>query len=466
MNIIILGAGQVGSSLAELLANDNNDVTVVDLDNAQLQRLQDRLDIRTVHGHASYPNVLLQAGLEYADMLIAATQNDETNICACQIAHTLFKTTTKIARVRGTDYLQHPELFDRELSTNAIPIDVLISPENLVTDYILQLIKYPGSLQVVDFSEGLVRLVAMRAHNGGPLVGKKIRELKEHLPAKVRTRIVAIYRQDEVVMPTGDVTIRVGDEVFFIAAPHDISIIVEEFRREKQKKARNIMIAGGGHIGFNLAKQLETTHQVKIIDHNISRAREIAEVLDHTTIIHGDVADKDLLIEENIDEIDLFVAVTNKDEANIISSMLAKKLGVRRVIALVNNQSYIELIHLNSIDIAISADRITTNNLLHYMRQGDTVKAFTLRRGAAEAMEVIVHGSENSSKIIGKRLIDVDWPKDITIGCIVRDKEVLFAHRDLVIKAEDHVILFLTDRSRAAEITQMFSPEERRSWFG
>lgn len=466
MNIIILGAGQVGSSLAELLANDNNDVTVVDLDNAQLQRLQDRLDIRTVHGHASYPNVLLQAGLEYADMLIAATQNDETNICACQIAHILFKTTTKIARVRGTDYLQHPELFDREFSTNAIPIDVLISPENLVTDYILQLIKYPGSLQVVDFAEGLVRLVAMRAHNGGPLVGKKIRELKEHLPAKVRTRIVAIYRQDEVVMPTGDVTIRVGDEVFFIAEPHDISIIVEEFRREKQKKARNIMIAGGGHIGFNLAKQLETTHQVKIIDHNISRAREIAEILDHTTIIHGDVADKDLLIEENIDEIDLFVAVTNKDEANIISSMLAKKLGVRRVIALVNNQSYIELIHLNSIDIALSADRITTNNLLHYMRQGDTVKAFTLRRGAAEAMEVIVHGSENSSKIIGKRLIDVDWPKDITIGCIVRDKEVLFAHRDLVIEAEDHVILFLTDRSRAAEITQMFSPEERRSWFG
>jgi trk system potassium uptake protein TrkA len=466
MNIVILGAGQVGSSLAELLANDNNDVTVVDLDNAQLQRLQDRLDIRTVNGHASHPNVLTQAGLEYADMLIAATQNDETNICACQIAHILFKTTTKIARVRGTDYLQHPELFNREVSTDAIPIDVLISPENLVTDYIMQLINYPGSLQVIDFSDGMVRLVAMRAHNGGPLVGKKIRELKEHLPSKVKFRIVAIYRQDEVVMPTGDVTIRVGDEVFFIAEPHDISVIVEEFRREKQKRARNIMIAGGGHIGFNLAKQLEATHQVKIIDHNIGRAREIAEVLDKTIIIHGDVSDRDLLIEENIDEIDLFIAVTNRDEANIISSMLAKKLGVRRVIALVNNQSYIELIHLNSIDIAISADRITTNNLLHYMRQGDTVKASTLRRGAAEAMEVIVHGSENTSKIIGKRLIDIDWPHDITIGCIIREDKVLFAHRDLEIEAEDHVILFLTDRARADEIYELFAPEQKRGWLG
>ncbi|MBE0493066.1 MAG: Trk system potassium transporter TrkA [Thiomicrospira sp.] len=466
MNIVILGAGQVGSSLAELLANDDNDVTVVDLDNASLQRLQDRLDIRTVQGHVSHPNVLVQAGLEYADLLIAAAQNDETNICACQIAHIMFKTTTKIARVRSNDYLMHPELFDRNQNPDAIPIDLLISPENLVTDYILQLIAYPGSLQVVDFAGGLVRLVAMRAHNGGPLVGKKIRELKQHLPSKVKTRIVAIYRQDEVVMPTGDEPIRVGDEVFFIAEPHDISIIVEEFRREKQKKARNIMIAGGGHIGFSLAKQLEHSHQVKIIDHNIVRAREISEILDQAIIIHGDVADKDLLIEENIDEIDLFVAVTNKDEANIISSMLAKKLGVRRVIALVNNQSYIELIHLNSIDIAISADRITTNNLLHYMRQGDTVKAFTLRRGAAEAMEVIVHGSENTSKIVGKRLIDVDWPKDITIGCIVRDGAVLFAHRDLVIEAEDHVILFLTDRSRITEIHDLFEPEARRSWLG
>lgn len=226
------------------------------------------------------------------------------------------------------------------------------------------------------------------------------------------------------------------------------------------------MIAGGGNIGFSLAQGLEKHHQVKLIDHNIQQARRVAETLEKTIIIHGDVSDKELLLEENIDEIDLFVAVTNSDEANIISGMLAKKLGVRRVIALVNNQSYIELIQLNSIDVAISADQITTSKLLHYMRQGDTVQVATLRRGAAEAMEVIAHGSENSSKVIGRRIGEIDWPKDITIGCIIRNEEVIIAHRDLVIEAEDHVILFLTEPQVAPQIAKLFSPVEPKSWFG
>ncbi|MDR9498363.1 MAG: Trk system potassium transporter TrkA [Hydrogenovibrio sp.] len=465
MNIIILGAGQVGSSLAELLAKENNDVTVVDLDRTHLQRLQDRLDIRTVNGHASNPDILNQAGLEEADMLIAATQVDDTNIVACQLAHIMHKTPTKIARVRSSSYLDHPELFDRKLNTNAIPINVLISPESLVKDYILQLISYPGSLQVVDFAEGRVRLVAMRAYSGGLLVGKKIREIKHYLPESAHNRVVAIYRRDEVVIPTGNVTIQVGDEVFFLAEPDSIPMIVQELRRDKLRPSRNIMIAGGGNIGFNLAKELEKQHQVKIVDHNITQARQISESLERTIVINGDVSDRDLLLEENIDEIDLFVAVTNSDEANIISGMMAKKLGVRRVIALVNNQSYVDLIHLNSIDVALSADQITTSRLLHYMRQADTVKAFTLRRGAAEAMEVIVHGSENTSDLIGRKISEIRWPMDITIGCIIRDDKVKFAHRDLTIEAEDHVILFLNDRTRAAEVTERFLPRDKKTLF-
>lgn len=465
MNIVILGAGQVGSSLAEVLAHENHDVTVVDLDNLHLQRLQDRLDIRTICGHASHPNILSQAGLEDADMLIAVTQNDETNIVACQLAHIMHKTGTKIARVRSRSYLDHPELFDKS-NPDAIPIDVLISPENLVTNYILQLIDYPGSLQVIDFAQGKVRMVAMRAYADGLLVNNQIRTLKEHLPQHVKTRIVAIYRGGEIVMPTGDVVIHAGDEVFFLAEPKHISAIVSELRQKKEKPSRNIMIAGGGNIGFSLAQALEGDHQVKLIDHNIEQARHIAEVLDRTIIIHGDVSDKDLLLEENIDEIDLFVAVTNNDEANIISGMLAKKLGVRRVIALVNNQSYVELIQLNSIDVAISADSITTSNLLPHMRHGDTVQAATLRRGTAEAIEVIAHGSENSSAIIGQKIGDIPWPLDITIGCIIRNDEVIIAHRDLEIEAEDHVILFLTDPKSSAEISQLFSPEvKQKSWF-
>jgi len=465
MNIVILGAGQVGSSLAELLAQENNDVTVVDLDRLKLQRLQDRLDIRTVVGYGSHPDILAQAGLEDADMLIAATQNDETNILACHLSHSLYKTDKKIARVRSRSYLDHPELFDRSENTSAIPIDVLISPETLVTDYILQLIEYPGSLQVIDFAEGKVRLIAMRAYADGLLVGKKIRTLSEHLPNDIKTRIVAVYRRNQVVMPTGDTVIKTGDEVFFLAEAKNIPIIVNELRRTKVRPSRRIMIGGGGNIGFSLAQALEKDHQVKLIDRNMQQAREVAESLDDTIIIHGDVSDKDLLLEENIDEIDLFVAVTNNDEANIISGMLAKKLGVRRVIALVNNQSYVELIQRNSIDVAISADSITTSHLLHYTRKGDTVKVATLRRGAAEAMEVIVHGSENTSDIIGKRIGDIDWPSNITLGCIIRDEEVFIVHRDLTIEAEDHVILFLSDSESAAEVANLFSPEVKRSWF-
>ncbi|WEJ62900.1 Trk system potassium transporter TrkA [Thiomicrorhabdus lithotrophica] len=465
MNIVILGAGQVGSSLAELLAQESNDVTVVDLDRLQLQRLQDRLDIRTVVGHGSHPDILAQAGLEDADMLIAATQNDETNILACHLAHSLYKTGKKIARVRSRSYLDHPELFDRSENTSAIPIDVLISPESLVTDYILQLIDYPGSLQVIDFAEGKVRLVAMRAYADGTLVGKQINSLSDHLPSNIKTRIVAVYRRNQVVMPTGSTKIKAGDEVFFLAEAEHISIIVNELRRSKERPSRRIMIGGGGNIGFNLAQALEKAHQVKLIDRNMQQSREIAESLDNTIIIHGDVSDKDLLLEENIDEIDLYVAVTNNDEANIISGMLAKKLGVRRVIALVNNQSYVELIQRNSIDVALSADSITTSHLLHYTRKGDTVKVATLRKGAAEAMEVIAHGSENTSQIIGKKIGDIEWPSDITVGCIIRDDKVIIAHRELTIEAEDHAILFLSNSENAVEIANLFSPETKRSWF-
>jgi len=466
MNIVILGAGQVGSSLAELLANENNDVTVVDLDTTHLQRLQDRLDIRTVGGHASHPDILEQAGLEDADMLIAATQDDETNILACQIAHILYKTTTKIARVRSRSYLDRPELFSRQHNTDSLPIDVLISPEALVTDYILQLIEYPGSLQVIDFAKGKVRLIAVRAYPGSILAEKRIKEIKDYLPKDVETRIVAIYRQNQVVMPTGDVTIEPGDEVFFLAEPKYINLIVEDLRRHKERPSRNIMIAGGGNVGYRLAKKLEEDHQVKLIDRNIHQARQVAEALDKTIIIHGDVADKDILLEENIDEIDLFVAVTDSDEANIISGMLAKKLGVRRVIALVNKQSYTELIQLNSIDVAISADQITTSHLLHYMRQGDTVQAASLRRGAAETMEVIAHGSKDTSEVIGRKIGEIKWPKDITIGCIIRQDKVIIAHRNLVVQAEDHVILFLTDPHSAPNVAKMFSPIENKSWLG
>ena len=467
MNILILGAGQVGASLAELLANDpDNDITLVDLDAAYLQKLQDHLDIRTIVGHASDPNVLEEAGLEMADMLIAVTRSDETNLVACHIAYALHKTPTKIARVRNSAYLAHGMLFDRKENSDALAVDVLISPENLVTEHILRLVRYPGALQVIDFAEGKVRLVAYKAVRGGPMVGRRIRELKQSLPKGVETRIVAIYRGKEVVIPRGDTEIKPGDEVFFLARPEDIDTISNVLRGKRSERSRNIMIAGGGNIGLALARSLEAEHNVKIIEHNLSRARYLAEQLDETIVIHGDITDKALLVDESIDEIELFIAVTNRDEANIIASLLAKKLGVKRVISLINNQSYVDLLHLNQIDIAISADRITTNRLLHYLRKGDTVRAVTLRRGAAEALEVVVHGSENSSKVIGRRLIDIPWPDKVTVGCVVREGEVIFARRDLIIEAEDHLVIFAAERDSLEALYALFTTDRpKRGWF-
>lgn len=470
MNIIILGAGQVGTSLAEMLAREpDNDITLVDLDAAYLQKLQDHLDIRTVTGHASDPDVLEEAGLEMADMLIAVTRSDETNLVACQLAYILHRTPTKIARVRNTAYLNHPALFRREENDAALAVDVLISPENLVTEHILRLVSHPGALQVIDFAEGKLRLVAFRAEYGARMVDHTIAELKQLLDKGIETRIVAIYRDNEVVLPRGDTVIRENDEVFFLARPQDIDAISRALRRQKNRRSdsRNIMIAGGGNIGLALARQLEHDHNVKVIEHNLQRARYLAEQLDNTIVVHGDITDKALLQDENIDDIDLFITVTNRDEANIISSLLAKKLGVKRVISLINNQSYVDLLHLNQIDVAISADRITTNRLLHYLRAGDTVRAVTLRRGTAEAIELVVHGSENTSRVIGRRLIDIPWPEEVTVGAIVREGQVIFARKDLVIEAEDHIVLFAASKASLEAVYELFAPEEtvRKHWW-
>ncbi len=450
MKIIILGAGQVGGTLAENLANEANDITVVDCDVNRLQALQDRLDIRTVSGLASYPNVLRQAGAEDADMLIAVTNSDEVNIVACQVAHTLFKTPTKISRVRANPYLNKPELF----CTEAFPIDVLISPEQVVTDHITRLIEYPGALQVLDFSKGLARLVAVRAIQGGPLVGHEVSYLREHMP-NIDTRVAAIFRNGKAIMPEGSTVIEHDDEVFFIAATHHIRAVMNELQ-PANKSYRKIIIAGGGNIGFRLAQKLENRHKVKMIERNMERATYLAETLNKTTVLQGNSANKEILLEENIEDTDVFCALTNDDEANIMSSMLAKRLGARKVMTLINNPDYVDLIQGGEIDIAISPQQTTIGSLLTHVRRGDVVNVHSLRRGAAEAIEAIAHGDHRSSKVVGRRLDEIPLPEKTTIGAIVRLNEVLVAHDHIRIQPDDHVILFLVDKRKIREVEKLF----------
>ena len=335
MKIVILGAGQVGRTAAYQLAREEaNEVTVVDTNEALLRDLQDRLDIRTVCGNASFPTVLEAAGAREADILVALTSSDETNMMACEVAYTLYRTPTKIARIRSPEYTRHPKLFSAE----ALSVDVWISPEQLVTEYIERLIRYPGALQVLDFADGRVRLVGLGARKGGLLVGQALRNLKAHIP-NTEARVVAIYRNGRSVLCKGDTVIEDGDEVFFLAAKDDIKRFMAEMRKE-EKPVHRVVIAGGGHIGYSLAKQLEKSNQVKVIERDPKRARKIAENLEHAIVLEGDAADEELLIEENIDSCDVFCALTNSEESNILSAMLAKRLGASKVMALINKPSY------------------------------------------------------------------------------------------------------------------------------
>lgn len=451
MKIIILGAGQVGGSVAHNLASEANDITVVDINQRILQDLQDRLDIRTVPGNGTYPAVLLRAGAEDADMVIAVTNSDEANMVACQVASTLFRTPMKIARVRAPEYLSHQELF----SESGLPIDVLISPEQLVTEYIKRLIEHPGALQVLDFADGKVRLVGVRAYYGGPLVGNELAALREHMPG-IHTRVAAIFRRGKPILPTGKTIIEAGDEVFFIAARKNIRAVMSELRR-LEKPVKRIIIAGGGNIGKRLAQALESKYQVKIIERNTQRAREISEELNKTIVLLGDAADEDLLLEENIENTDVFCGLTNDDEANILACMLAKRRGARMVISLINRPAYVDLVQgSEDIDIAVSPQQATIGSLLAHIRRGDVVNVHSLRRGAAEAIEAVAHGDPASSKVVGRRIDEIKLPTGATIGAIVRGDEVLMGHHDTVVQSEDHVILFLVDKRKIGEVERLF----------
>ena len=451
MKIIILGAGQVGRTAAYHLSREEaNDVTVIDQNEEILRDLQDRLDIRTVNGNASSPRILEAAGIASTDILVALTNSDEVNMLACQVAWTLYRTPKKIARVRSADYTERDKLFGE----NGVAVDVWISPEQLVTEYVARLIRYPGALQVLDFADGRVRLVGIRALQGGPLVGQALSTLRKHIPS-ADARVAAIYRAGKSIKPEGTTVIEDGDEVFFLAAREDIRVVMKEMRRE-EAPARRVVIAGGGNIGLRLASELEGKNQVKLIERDVKRARRVSEQLKSTTVLHGDAADEELLLEENIDSADIFAALTNSEEANILSAMLAKRLGAHKVMALINKPSYAELIESGSIDVAISPQTVTIGSLLAHVRRGDVVRVHSLRRGAAEALEVVVHGDADSSKVIGRRIEDIALPEGTTLGAVVRGEDVIIAHHDTTVQPDDLLILFLTDRRHIEAVEKLF----------
>ena len=451
MNILILGAGQVGGTLAEHLASEDFDITLVDTDEARLTELRRRLDIRTVPGHASRPDVLDLAGAKDADMLIAVTPNDEVNMVACQVCYSMFRTPMKIARIRADAYQARSHLDDEEetfFSREHMPIDVLINPERVVTEQIAELLQHPGTTRVVDFADGRVKLVAMKAGRDGPLVGQALgRHMRD-----VEARVAAIFRRDRPIIPQDDTIIEADDDVFFLAAAAHIPDVMAKLGRA-EKRTRRVFVAGGGRIGENLARAIQPRFAVTVLEHDERRAHELAKHLDSAIVIHGDATDRELLLEEGIERADAFCAVTEDDEVNIMSSLLSKRLGARRAMTLIGKPAYVELMDGGAIDVALSPKLTTAGTILQHVRRGDVVRVHSLRHGAAEALEAVVH---ETSKLAGRPASQLPLPQGTTLGAVVRGEAVLTAHHDLTIAPDDHVILFLTDKGHIRAVERLF----------
>lgn len=386
-------------------------------------------------------------------MLVAVTNSDETNMIACQVAYTLFNTPNKIARIRSSEYVREA---DKLFLPEAIPIDYLIAPEQLVIDNIYKLIQYPGALQVVNFAEGRVSIVAVKAYYGGSLVGNALSSLREHMP-HIETRVVAIFRQDRPIRPQGSTIIEAGDEVFFVAASEHIRAVMSELQR-LEKPYKRIMIVGGGNVGAGLALRIEKDYSVKLIEHNPTRATDLAELLHDTIVFYGDASDQELLAEEHIEQVDVFIALTNDDEANIMSAMLAKRMGAKKAMVLIQRSAYVDLVQGGVIDIAISPQQATISALLGHVRKADIVSVSSLRRGVAEAIEAIAHGDENTSKVVGRKIANIKLPPGTIIGAIVRDEQVIIANDEHSIEQGDHVVLFITDKRHVPEVEKLFQP--------
>ena len=467
MNIVILGAGRVGESVAESLASERNDITVIDTDLQRLRALQDRLDLRGVPGNGIQPSVLEEAGIGDADLFIACAPMDETNLVACKVAHDRFNVPTTIARLRSPEFVDGSPMMDK---ATGFAVDRVICPEESVTRYIGKLVEHPQALQVLEFAHGLVSLAAVRAVAGGPLVRHSLAEIPALVPG-AQMRIVAIYRQDQALTALdGRTRIEPGDEVFVLAATQDIVTVLAALR-ERDHPVKRLMIAGGGKVGLRLARQVKDDLQVKIIETNRQRCDYLASQLpSDVLVLHGDSTDEELMGEENVQDMDLFVALTSDDEDNILACLLAKKMGARRVLALINRRAYAELVQGTQIDIAISPSQAVIGELLAYVRRGDVEAVHSLRRGAAEALEGIVRGDRKTCRMAGRRVEEIGLPPGAQVGAIVRGlhrpdgseagddakPQVLMAHHDTVIEPNDHVIVFVPNKRMVQQVEKLF----------
>ena len=451
MKVIICGAGQVGSGIAKQLAAEGNDVTVVDRSQELVQNIADNLDVRAILGHGSQPDVLARAGAADADMLIAVTFHDEVNMVACQVAHSVFNVPTKIARIRAQSYLKagYQSLFARD----HMPIDVIISPELEVGRTVMRRLAVPGAFEILDFANGRVNVVGVTAEEDCPIVNTPLRQLTELFPA-LRARIVGISRDGSMFVPHSDDQMIVGDDVYFVSDTRDTKRTLAIFGHEEQE-ARRVLVVGAGNIGLYVAQQIEQDHpgvKIKLIERDRERALRAADQLKRTIVLHGDGLDPELLREAGIAETETLVTLTNDDQANILTCVIAKREGCQRTMSLINTATYMPLMRSLGIDAFLNPRATTVSHVLQHVRRGRIRGLRSVQDGASEVIEA---EALETSPLVGKPLREVRLPDGMLVGAVVRGPKVMVPDGATEVQAGDTVIMFAKSE-QVRKVEQMF----------
>ncbi|MDX8405837.1 MAG: Trk system potassium transporter TrkA [Mariprofundus sp.] len=449
MNVVILGAGEVGYHIASRLATEGNNVSVVDQDEERLQVIADAMDVRTVCGKASYPSILEQAGAAHADMLIAVTTNDEVNMLACQVAHSLFKVPTKLARVREQDYVKHTDLFGRD----DLPIDKMISPEGEAAKVVMGRLKVSSAQDAREFFDGAINLVEVSVRPKSKLAGLALFELPDVM-GDLGVYVVAHEHSGRWRVPKGETVLLAGDSIYVAVRKVDLDALMETIDLTHQTPAgRNVMMVGGGRIGYLVAKELEQAGaKVKIIECNAERAEWLSDQLENVIVIHGDALDRKLLEEENVERMDDFLALTNDDENNILGSLIAKRYGVGHVVTLVNRAIYTQLVRQIGLDVTVSPRLSTVATILSHIRKGRIHGMASLADGQLEVLEA---EALETSSVLNVPLIDLKMPADTVIGAILRDGEIIIPNGSVMVKTHDRVLIVTTSES-VSQVEKLF----------
>lgn len=446
MKIIIVGAGQVGSSLSVNLVKEGNDVTLIDKSPDLLENIADKIDLQTIHGNGAHPRILEAAGAHKADMIVAVSKSDETNMIACQVAYTVFGVEKKIARIRDLEYLNYENLFADE----STPIDYTISPDLIASNYIKKLISNQGTHQIFNFSneEDSFINIFYEENNDNE------NSIKHYQTScdKFNSKICAFIRNDKLFSIEDDDILQADDELLIICKEENIVDVTKIFKSVKDNK--RIMITGGGNIGKHLSDSMSGNFQVKVIEKNEDRAEYLSEVLDDVTIINADSSNEDILLEENIEHMDVFCALTNDDEANILSAMLAKKLGSKTVMSIINKTSYSDLVEKQEIDIIISPEDLTIGALLTHIRKGSILKAHSLMHGFLELLEIEVRDNPDT-KILGKNIGQLNLSENIVLCCIIRNNEFIFDSSNILLEQSDRLVC-LVNKKDVKQIEDLF----------